>query len=148
MTADGRIGWRGGRLRRLLGRDVLRGDGAVAAEATAEDAAGDGAVPGDATGLVRIRDCVEGPLGRPVVRVGGTLRAVRERTVAGAPALRAELDDGTACLEVVWLGRRAIAGIEQGRELIATGRIAVTRGRLVLFNPRYELQPRGERGQE
>jgi hypothetical protein len=150
MSADGRTGWRGGRLRRLLGREALAGDGGGSGVAQATAAGGDGAAPGvaEAPGLTRIRDCAEGPLGRPVVRVGGTLRAVHERTIAGAPALRAELDDGTARLEVVWLGRRTIAGVEPGRGLVATGRIAVTRGRLVLFNPRYELQPRGERGQE
>jgi hypothetical protein len=79
-----------------------------------------------------------------VVRVSGTLRAVHERSVAGMPALRAELDDGSAALEVIWLGQRAIAGIEPGRGLVASGRIAMTHGRPVLFNPRYQLQPGGQ----
>ncbi|AKG45983.1 OB-fold nucleic acid binding domain-containing protein [Streptomyces sp. JH002] len=88
-----------------------------------------------------IRDCAEGPAGRPVVSVTGTLRSVSERTVAGLPALAAELDDGSARLEVVWLGRAAIAGIVPGRELVASGRIALAHGRPVLFNPRYQLRP-------
>lgn len=92
--------------------------------------------------LTRIRDCTEGPEGRPVVRVRGTLRAVSAHTVAGMPALRAELDDGSGSLGVIWLGRTAIAGIEPDRELTASGRLAVTHGHTVLFNPRYQLQPR------
>ncbi|WP_059011434.1 OB-fold nucleic acid binding domain-containing protein [Streptomyces specialis] len=139
MSADGRSGSgrRGGRLWRLLGRSGPDEDGdlAVAAE------------PADA-GCTRIGDCRERPEGRPVVRVTGTLRTVTERTVAGMPALQAELDDGSASLDVVWLGRRAIAGIEPGRALVASGRIAMTHGRPVLFNPRYRLQPRDPREQE
>lgn len=78
-----------------------------------------------------------------MVFVSGTLRTVSERTVAGLPALEAELDDGTAVLDVIWLGRHTIAGIEPGRRLTASGRITVSRGRPVLFNPRYELRPLG-----
>ena len=38
------------------------------------------------------------------VRVAGTLRTVTLRPRAGVPALEAELFDGTAPLDVVWLG--------------------------------------------
>jgi hypothetical protein len=88
-----------------------------------------------------IRECLNVTDRRPVVRVSGTLRSVNARTVAGLPALEAELNDGSASLDVVWLGRQVIPGIEPGRELTASGRIAMTRGRPVLFNPRYELRP-------
>ncbi|RKN06872.1 OB-fold nucleic acid binding domain-containing protein [Streptomyces radicis] len=135
MSADGGSGTRkrGGRLWRLLGRN---GPGEGEDLSAADE-------PPDA-GCTRIGDCGEGPAGRPVVRVTGTLRTVTERTVAGLPALQAELDDGSASLQVVWLGRRAIAGIEPGRSLVASGRVTVTHGRPVLFNPRYQLQPRGQ----
>ncbi|WP_049571183.1 OB-fold nucleic acid binding domain-containing protein [Streptomyces sp. SBT349] len=135
MSAEGGSGnrKRGGRLRRLLGRSGPDGGEDLTAAAEPPDA-----------GCTRIRDCGEGPAGRRVVRVTGTLRTVTERTVAGMPALQAELDDGTASLDVVWLGRRAIAGIEPGRAIVASGRVTVTHGRPVLFNPRYELQPRGQ----
>jgi hypothetical protein len=139
MSAGGRPERRGGRRWRLLGRSEPAGRsdrGAVLAEPVRA---------AEEPRCVRIRDCTsgpEGPLGRAVVRVSGTLRDVRERTVAGMPALRAELDDGTASLEVIWLGQRAIAGVETGRVLVASGRISITRGHPVLFNPRYELRPR------
>ncbi|MBL1067080.1 OB-fold nucleic acid binding domain-containing protein [Streptomyces sp. 7-21] len=136
MSAGGHAPRRGGRLRRLLGR---RGT-----EAPGEDLAPSGPKEPGAEGCTRIRDCREERAGRPVVRVTGTLRSVGERRVAGMPALHAELDDGSASLGMVWLGRSAIAGIEPGRELIASGRITMTRGGPVLFNPRYQLQPRGQ----
>ncbi|NJQ01994.1 OB-fold nucleic acid binding domain-containing protein [Streptomyces zingiberis] len=91
-------------------------------------------------GCVRIRDCQD----REVVTVTGTLRTVTQRPRAGVPALEAELYDGTAPLDVVWLGRRAIAGIEPGRRIIASGRVSSSQGRRVLFNPRYELRPPGQ----
>ncbi|CAL9288200.1 hypothetical protein SUDANB66_01435 [Streptomyces sp. SudanB66_2053] len=90
-------------------------------------------------GCTRIGDCQD----REIVTVTGTLRTVTLRPRAGVPALEAELFDGTAALDVVWLGRRSIVGIEPGRKLIASGRIAMTRGRRVLFNPKYELRPLG-----
>lgn len=91
----------------------------------------------EASECTRICDCAD----RQIVQVTGTLRSVALRPRAGVPALEAELYDGSAALDVVWLGRRAIAGIEPGRTLIASGRIAMNRGRPVLFNPKYELQP-------
>lgn len=80
---------------------------------------------------------------RQVVSVTGTLRTVTLRPRAGVPALEAELFDGSAALDVVWLGRRSIVGIEPGRKLIASGRISMSHGRRVLFNPKYELRPLG-----
>ncbi|AXK35358.1 DNA-binding protein [Streptomyces armeniacus] len=92
------------------------------------------------TGCTRICDCGD----RQVVRVTGTLRTVTLRPRAGVPTLEAELFDGSAALDVVWLGRRAIAGIEPGRKMIAWGRISMNHGRPVLFNPKYELRPLGQ----
>ncbi|MFD5103324.1 OB-fold nucleic acid binding domain-containing protein [Streptomyces albidochromogenes] len=93
-----------------------------------------------AAGCSRICDCDD----RQVVKVTGTLRTVTLRPRAGVPALEAELFDGTAPLDVVWLGRRSIVGIEPGRRLIASGRISMSHGRRVLFNPKYELRPLGQ----
>ena len=93
----------------------------------------------ETAGCTRIGDCKD----RQVVTVTGTLRTVTLRPRAGVPALEAELFDGSAALDVVWLGRRSIVGIEPGRRLIASGRISMSRGRRVLFNPKYELRPLG-----
>lgn len=95
---------------------------------------------GPVGGCVPIGSCGD----REIVKVTGTLRAVTLRARAGVPSLEAELADGSASLDVVWLGRREIAGIEPGRALIASGRIAMSHGRPVLFNPTYELRPPGQ----
>ncbi|MEV6108031.1 OB-fold nucleic acid binding domain-containing protein [Streptomyces sp. NPDC051940] len=121
-----------GRFRRMMSRisgsapepegDVLPG----------EDAAEQDCAP--------IRECHD----RQVVKVAGTLRTVTMQPRAGTPALQAELFDGEDSLDVVWLGRRSIAGVEPGRRMIASGRVAMSHGRRVLFNPKYELRPTGQ----
>ncbi len=72
--------------------------------------------------------------------VAGTLRTVTLRPRGGAPALEAELYDGSDVINLVWLGRRRIAGIEPGRLVRAEGLVSVQDGRKVMFNPRYELR--------
>ncbi|MBZ9598590.1 OB-fold nucleic acid binding domain-containing protein [Streptomyces yangpuensis] len=94
----------------------------------------------EAAGCTRICDCDD----RQIVKVTGTLRTVTLRPRAGVPALEAELFDGSGALDVVWLGRRSIVGIEPGRRMIASGRISLSHGRRVLFNPKYELRPLGQ----
>jgi hypothetical protein len=93
------------------------------------------------TGCTPIARCGD----RELVTVTGTLRTVTLRPRAGVPALEAELFDGSAPLDLVWLGRRAIVGIEPGRRIVAKGRVGMSRGRPVLFNPWYELMPVGGR---
>jgi OB-fold nucleic acid binding domain. len=75
--------------------------------------------------------------------VAGTLRTVTLRPRGGAPALEAELYDGSDVIDLVWLGRRRIAGIEPGQVVRAEGLVSVQDGRKVMFNPRYELRPAG-----
>ena len=89
-----------------------------------------------AEGATPISDC----RARRRVRVAGTLRTVTLRPRGGAPALEAELYDGTDVINLVWLGRRKIAGIEPGRRLRAEGLVSIQDGRKVIFNPRYELR--------
>ncbi|MEV7416119.1 OB-fold nucleic acid binding domain-containing protein [Streptomyces sp. NPDC089919] len=120
-----------GRFRRMLERLSTSQEELLSAELQ-EDA--------EAAGCTRIGDCHD----RQIVKVTGTLRTVTLRPRAGVPALEAELFDGSAALDVVWLGRRSIVGIEPGRKMIASGRIAMSHGRRVLFNPKYELRPLGQ----
>lgn len=131
MSAAPRSDKPAGRFRRMLDRLSTSQEDLHSAELQ-EDA--------QAAGCSRICDCDD----RQVVKVTGTLRTVTLRPRAGVPALEAELFDGTAPLDVVWLGRRSIVGIEPGRRLIASGRISMSHGRRVLFNPKYELRPLGQ----
>lgn len=74
------------------------------------------------------------------VTVLGRLRSVELCPREAVATLEAELFDGTDGIILVWLGRRRIPGIEPGRTLRASGRVAVREGRKVLYNPYYELQ--------
>lgn len=121
----------GGRFRRLLER-LSSPEEELRSQELREDAESAGCAP--------IASCAE----RELVRVAGTLRTVTLRPRAGVPTLEAELFDGSASLGVVWLGRRAIAGVEPGRKMIVWGRITMHHGRPVIFNPTYELRPFGQ----
>ena len=57
------------------------------------------------------------------------------------PALVAEVWDGKGSVNLVWIGRRSIAGIEPGVFLRAKGRVAEVRGAPTIFNPSYEIVP-------
>jgi hypothetical protein len=80
---------------------------------------------------------------REQVCVVGMLRTVTIQPRGQSPSLQAELWDGSGTVELVWIGRRRIAGIEPGRVLRAEGRIASRDGHRVMFNPKYELRPAG-----
>jgi RecG-like helicase len=79
---------------------------------------------------------------RQLATVAGRLRTVVLRTDGRSPSVEAELFDGTGQVALVWMGRRRIVGLEAGTRLVATGRIAqLADGRLVVYNPIYELRP-------
>ena len=75
------------------------------------------------------------------VTVLGRLRAVDLRPTDALATMVAELYDGTDSVELIWLGRRSIPGVETGRSVKARGRIAIKDGRKVIYNPDYELMP-------
>ncbi|GAA1853767.1 OB-fold nucleic acid binding domain-containing protein [Actinomadura bangladeshensis] len=114
-------------LRRFL-RRMTAGNAELEAEELQKTTGHEGATP--------ITDCAA----RKRHCVAGTLRTVTLRPRGGAPALEAELYDGTDVISLVWLGRRRIAGIDPGRRLRAEGLVSVQDGRKVMFNPRYELR--------
>jgi hypothetical protein len=67
------------------------------------------------------------------------------------PAMEAELQQAPGRtdfgrVDLVWLGRASIPGIEPGTTVVAEGRLAVRRGRATMFNPRYELRFAGTDG--
>lgn len=71
----------------------------------------------------------------------GEIRSVSLRPQVQVPALVVEVSDGTGTLEVVWLGRRHIVGIEPGVTVRVQGRTTHRRGQPVMFNPAYEIIP-------
>jgi len=96
-----------------------------------EAASGNGLVP---IGDVRYRQHV---------RVEGRIRSVRVQPRVEVPTLECVLVDSTGALSVIFLGRRAIAGIEVGARLRVEGMAGESHGRLALLNPQYELVPNG-----
>lgn len=90
----------------------------------------------DASGAQHADQCHQGE----VVTVQGRLRSVDLRPADDLATLVAELFDGTDAINLVWLGRRSIPGIEPGRTLRAKGRLAVRDGIKTIYNPNYELR--------
>ncbi|MBV9411530.1 MAG: OB-fold nucleic acid binding domain-containing protein [Acidimicrobiia bacterium] len=73
--------------------------------------------------------------------VVGEITSLRIVPRAGSSSLEATITDGTGSVLVVWTGRRKIAGVAPGKRLVISGRGAASgpKGRLLLFNPSYEL---------
>ena len=78
---------------------------------------------------------------RDRARVGGRVRSLRVAPQHDAPLLELVLDDGTAALSVVFLGRRGLAGVEVGTRMVVEGTVGLHHNRLALLNPSYELRP-------
>jgi hypothetical protein len=93
--------------------------------------------------------------GRPVARrvsdarlqarvaVSGIITATQTVTVGRSPAYRCTLADGTGDIYVLFLGRTEVPGLTAGRRVSVTGTAGTRGGRLVIWNPRYWLQPPG-----
>ena len=77
---------------------------------------------------------------RELVSVYGHVKHVTLAPRAGTPTLEAALYDGSGVVTLVWLGRRTIAGVKPGANLVAHGRVSCHEGRRIIHNPRYELR--------
>ena len=78
---------------------------------------------------------------RKAASVCGAVRSVTLRPRVNVPALVVELYDGSRALNLVWLGRRRIAGIVPGTFLTAHGLVTYKHGIPTIFNPAYEIKP-------
>lgn len=87
------------------------------------------------TGRSRVADASRGDL----VTVVGRVRTVLTGGGDTFLGVTAEVVDGSGALDVCWLGRRSIPGIDTGRCLAVTGRVGERDGHKIMFNPRYEL---------
>lgn len=75
------------------------------------------------------------------VTVSGTVSSVDIRPEGSAPALEVRIDDGSGQVFIVWLGRRRIPGVHEGRQLVVHGRLNCVTDHPTIYNPRYELLP-------
>lgn len=92
-----------------------------------------------AVGATLVEDVVE----RSLADLRGVVRNLTHTSPAGPPHLTAELYDGTGSVTLIWLGRRVIRGIAPGVHLRVKGRVTRRGGSLAIYNPRYEILPRG-----
>jgi amino acid transporter len=76
---------------------------------------------------------------RDRVTVAGRVRSVRVAPLHDAPTLELVIVDDTGAISVVFLGRRALAGVETGTLLSVEGMVGVHKARLAILNPTYRL---------
>lgn len=92
-------------------------------------------------GAVAATQCKPGE----IVKVRGTVRAIRLRPQTSVPMYEVELWDGTGSVTLLWLGRQTVPGVSIGRDLIAEGRMSRSPQELpAIYNPRYSLLPVGD----
>jgi RecG-like helicase len=94
----------------------------------------------DVDDSVRIAQTVD----RHRATVQGRVRALTLPTTSAVTALVVEVADSTGSIQLVFVGRKAIPGIECGVTLRAHGRVSIRRGTRVMYNPAYEIVPRRE----
>lgn len=87
--------------------------------------------------VLPIRSCTPGE----TVTISGTIAKLDLRPEGSAPALEVELRDDSGHVFLVWLGRRRIPGLHEGRALVAHGRLNCVTDHPTIYNPRYELLP-------
>ena len=107
------------------------------------------AAPALPSGVAAPADAVPiGPLQhRDRVTVAGRVRQVRVQPRAGVATLQVILTDGTGDLQVVFLGRRHIAGIVPGSFLSVRGVVGQHAGHMEMLNPDYNLLGASEEDQ-
>jgi hypothetical protein len=87
-----------------------------------------------ATGISDVR-------GRDRVRVTGTIISAQTTAIGSSLAYRCVLADGAGELDLLFLGRAAIAGLTPGIRCSIEGVVTERGGQLAVWNPRYEVQP-------
>ena len=75
------------------------------------------------------------------VTVTGIVRSAAEESIGTSPGFRCVIADGSGEMALVFLGHQRVAGLTPGRRCTAEGMACVYGERLVIWNPRYELEP-------
>lgn len=126
MTASGGQ-HREGAFSRFFRRLAASNDDLASADLTRE-ALSSGAIP--------IADCRP----RAHVVLHGVISTITVHPRESDRWLEATLSDGSGEVRLIWMGRLGIHGVEVGRTMTVRGTLAETDGRLVLYNPYYELE--------
>ena len=75
------------------------------------------------------------------VHLTGTIREAGTISIGNAPAWRCVLADDTGELDLLFLGRTAVAGLAEGTRCVVEGTATPRQGRLTVWNPRYQAEP-------
>lgn len=78
---------------------------------------------------------------RTYARVQGRIVWVQVEPSDAQPRLTARIADESGRMDAVFMGRRAIIGIEPGRRVVLEGRVCESTVYPLMYNPRYELIP-------
>ncbi|WP_061962221.1 OB-fold nucleic acid binding domain-containing protein [Demequina flava] len=76
---------------------------------------------------------------RTIAAVRGRIVSIRIEPRDAAPQLTARIDDGTGRMDVVFMGRREIPGVEPGAMMSVEGRVSDAEDLPRIFNPQYTL---------
>ncbi|MBI2706356.1 MAG: amino acid permease [Actinobacteria bacterium] len=77
---------------------------------------------------------------RQRVRIAGKVYSVRVQPWSGVAVLELTLIDDTGAMQVVFFGRRELAGVTTGTRLVIEGVVGEHRGKMASLNPKYEIQ--------
>ncbi len=78
---------------------------------------------------------------RDQVILAGQVRSLRVAPQHDAPTLELVIVDDSGAISVVFLGRRALAGVGVGTRMVVEGTVGIHQSRLALLNPTYQLLP-------
>lgn len=73
--------------------------------------------------------------------VEGMIRSAGTVTLGSGTAYHFTLVDGSGELDVLFVGRPDVAGLQPSTRIIAEGTVGSYGGKLALWNPRYEIEP-------
>ena len=71
--------------------------------------------------------------------VQGRVTSIKTAPSGAAPTVEVEVWDETGGVTLQFLGRREIAGLDVGSQLLAEGMVGETNGSLTILNPAYEI---------
>jgi hypothetical protein len=77
---------------------------------------------------------------RTRARVAGRVKTIRVQPLSDVPTIEAVVaDDSGEAITFVFLGRRSIAGLRSGTQMVAEGMVGKHKGKLAMINPSYEV---------
>ncbi|MBO0728477.1 MAG: amino acid permease [Acidimicrobiaceae bacterium] len=88
---------------------------------------------------------------RQTARVACKVKSLTVKPWGDGPSLEVQLADDHGKLVVAFLGRRQIAGLSPGSQIVVEGMVSLVRGQLTMINPEYEFvtpNPQERRGKD